>query len=235
MNKSLGCGVISFVIAVVFCACTQVPAQQSPTQASLPNVSSAVASIASVTTAPTATEDTRLVTREAELNGTQRAISATQTALAQTPLPQATDCGAMVWWNYTGGSAIDFMDGLKELDPLLLNLTPVPNSPIGAYEYASSYAEVFDNIANLVAGRDYALCIKAGRDALVGAMDAYQDYTISRAFSLSEYSEVSSGYTPEDLAALLENARTLMRVAVAEIQRATGTDATFLLEDGIGS
>lgn len=122
------------------------------------------------------------------------------------------------------------MNTLSEADSFISSADP--NSQfLDPFTTASSYEDGLEAITNDVAGRDYALCAKPGRDALVAAMNAYQGYMLERALSESEYS--ASDYPPEQVAERLEHARRLMRQAAGDIEDATGQDVSFLLQDGI--
>jgi hypothetical protein len=209
---------------VLVAACTQAPAAPAPTLASLN---------ATNPPAATATADTRITTQQAELASTLAAVQATQTALAAVPVAQPTDCGALAWWNFAGGSAIDAVATLSaakaEVDSLAPNIALKGNNFI----IANAYAQTLQSLTSDVAQRDYPLCIKAGRDALLGALGAYVGYASAWSLSLPVEGRSDPFYTPEELAEQLEQARALMQTAAAEIQRVTGADTSVLLDDGL--
>lgn len=200
---------IAMVLAIVFCA--------SCTSAALPP-----------------TPDMRPATREAELKSTQAAIEATQTALAfvPTPAPAPTDCGAAGWWNYAGGSTLDFMDALQRAGTAI-RTPPTPGSVVDHYTIIAAHGDILERIANDVSRHDYPLCMKSGRDRLIDAMTAYVNFVMHTAFSKSEVALISGEHTSESLASELATARERMANAAAQIADLTGADTSMLLNDGV--
>lgn len=152
---------------------------------------------------------------------------------SSTPAPEivATDCGANEWWNYVGGSTIDYMNALVAAAGLLRTLEAKGSGNLGTYDDLGfeSQLDSMDESRTKVKDRDYPLCAKQAHDALDSGMLAYHLYLQEREFKL--YPILAGAYTDTELAQFLAQGQQNMKLAADEIHRLTGQDTQFLLQD----
>jgi hypothetical protein len=150
-------------------------------------------------------------------------------SMVNAPSQTSDDCGANAWWNYIGGPTIDFMSTVKLAANDLDSFEKDPPTDIDNM-IMDGYSDRFDEIREQVQDRDYPLCIKTGRDALISGMYNYGFYIFGRRQNFGAYGSAAiAEMAPDDL----RKARELMATAASEINRVTGQNVDFLTHDGI--